>query len=213
MNMDSIKFYFIKNIFDKIPNCEILNKNLPNHFWDRYNGYLHEKDKNAFYLGRYLLMKALIDLNYEPVLLKKMNFTKFGKPYFNTDLNFSISHSGDYIGLVMHKNLKVGLDIEKIKAIPYMEYKGILNLTEKKHLNYTKKMADFYNIWTKKEAFSKAIGMGLYISFETLNVVSNSFNYQGQEWFFMKLNVDKAYSVHISTEKDNVPVETKEVKI
>jgi 4'-phosphopantetheinyl transferase len=66
------------------------------------------------------------------------------------EIQFSISHSGDFIALAF-SNLPCGVDIEKIKDRPFEK------IAQKMNFNSTN-LTEFYKEWTKYEASGKCIG-------------------------------------------------------
>ena len=98
-------------------------------------------------------------------------FGEVGKPYIkNTDIHFNISHSGDYAVCVV-SDREVGIDIQKIEKpnlqvaerfFAKNEYEYIANQPDE-----ISKSDAFYRIWTLKESFVKAIGVGTNLSFDS----------------------------------------------
>ena len=77
-------------------------------------------------------------------------FNENGKPYFlDNPLHFSISHSENtVIAAISEKN--IGADIEKVREIP----RGVAE----RFFTERERGCDFFEIWTKKEAFGKCKG-------------------------------------------------------
>ena len=77
-------------------------------------------------------------------------FLENGKPCFkDVPLHFSISHSENMvIAAVSERN--VGADVEKIRDIP----RGVAD----RFFTEQEKQCDFFEIWTKKEAYGKYCG-------------------------------------------------------
>lgn len=92
---------------------------------------------------------------------------KKGKPQLKqSDLQFSVSHSGEYAVIAVSKKIPVGVDIEYTKrSVDFQaiakrffapgEYEAL------NHLTSASKIEAFYRCWTRKEAFVKADGAGL----------------------------------------------------
>lgn len=102
----------------------------------------------------------------ENILISK---TKFGKPIIKrpsgSNLDISISHSGNYLVIGICDIGKVGIDIELLKNIDFRVFKNCLSVDEERYINSGKevaqRLANFYEIWTRKEACLKASGIGL----------------------------------------------------
>lgn len=80
-------------------------------------------------------------------------------------LQFNISHSGDLAILAVGKGYPMGVDIEHYSARPY---EGIAEnsfseqeIKELKKTPKALKAAVFFHLWSQKEAFIKACGLGL----------------------------------------------------
>jgi len=93
-----------------------------------------------------------------------------GKPYFkNTDgLFFSISHSfPHYAAAVSDK--PVGIDIEKIRDVNLNISQRMFTENEKEYVGND--TVRFFEVWTKKEAYSKFTGKGLGEKFSSFDVL------------------------------------------
>lgn len=111
--------------------------------------YVNENDRLLSLGAGYLLKKFLRE--------KEIKENEYGKPFFENGPYFNISHSGEYVVLVIHKNRDVGVDIQqindnRIKAIEY-----VLNDKEKS----IKDISELYRIWSNKESIVKCISTGL----------------------------------------------------
>lgn len=129
------------------------------------NRYYKEADKNRFIICRsilkYLLsMHARMDVEHV-----KIDYLANKKPYLpsHPSLFFNVSHSENY-ALIAIANRPIGIDIEYINEnfnfTPLLH--DIFNDTE---VSFIKKSQDkrhaFYSLWTRKEAFVKALGKGI----------------------------------------------------
>jgi 4'-phosphopantetheinyl transferase len=101
-----------------------------------------------------------------------------GKPYFTEPplfgkIFFSLSHSGAYWAVVFH-NAEVGLDIEDLSirtgmarermekiAARFFSEEEAKYLEEKRGAENGKDLAEFFCVWTAKEAFIKYMGDGM----------------------------------------------------
>ena len=102
-----------------------------------------------------------------------------GKPELSAPLGprlqFNASHS-DRLGLyVMARSGRVGVDIERVRPLPDLE--AIAGRTFSPHeqqalgaVSPAKRCAAFFNCWTRKEAYIKALGDGLTYPLERFTV-------------------------------------------
>ncbi len=87
---------------------------------DRYDRFIRAEDKARFVTGRFLARTVLADL--EGLAPESIRFTTdcphcggtHGKPRLpGSDLDFSLSHSGDRVVLVLAEGAEVGVDVER----------------------------------------------------------------------------------------------------
>ena len=86
-----------------------------------------------------------------------------GKPFCKShkEIHFSISHSGDFIAVAINEK-KVGIDIELFKKPSEKIIERVCSESEKNLINSSEnKEKTFTEIWTKKEAYLKALGTGI----------------------------------------------------
>lgn len=126
------------------------------------------KEYNCFIIARGVLRSLLgAYLRTAPGQIK-FQFGHHGKPYVNhpSQIKFNISHSGDTILLGFIQKHPIGIDVEytkrkvDVKKIAKLffaeeEVTSLFNLDQAYHTQA------FYNCWTRKEAFIKAVGSGL----------------------------------------------------
>lgn len=137
------------------------------------------RGKNEFIASRWLMRRVLSHYtNISPDALAFKYSTK-GKPaLLDSDYHFSLSHSGHWAALAVGKQDWLGVDIEMIR--PSRDLKGIArdffhpdefthlcSLSEEKQTHY------FYQLWTLKEAFFKALGSGISAGLEKACFIIN----------------------------------------
>jgi len=104
----------------------------------------------------------------------EINVNKYGKPFLkgNYRLYFNVSHSGNWIVCVIDDK-PVGIDIEKIKPIEFEAFEQFLSDEEYKMLmekNPEKWLPFFFDLWTLKESYIKAVGEGFSIPFASFTI-------------------------------------------
>jgi 4'-phosphopantetheinyl transferase len=106
-------------------------------------------------------------------------------PSYGQQIKFSIAHCDGAVVVVATTQGECGVDIERIR--PMSDYQNIAMrvLSDEERLElegFTKLEAAhrFLQIWTLKEAYGKALGVGL-----TYPLTEHSFNLVGSEWAFL----------------------------
>jgi 4'-phosphopantetheinyl transferase len=104
----------------------------------------------------------------------------FGKPHLMTPQNniaFNLSHSGCYGTIVITNGMPCGIDIENIRrpAATDAIAANYFSRPENEwlcHLSEEERVAEFFRIWTLKEATLKALGTGLSSDISKINVMA-----------------------------------------
>lgn len=96
-----------------------------------------------------------------------------GKPYLhnNPEIFFNISHGGVMAACGLDQN-PLGVDVEEIRPVKSAIWKRVLTEGEQLYLEqYSGKKQDreFFRIWTLKESYAKALGLGLALDFTSLS--------------------------------------------
>lgn len=106
------------------------------------------------------------------------------------EYDFSFSHTNYYILCCISSEGKVGADVEKIQEIPFKNMKSIFHPDEIEYIqcsSNSQKNIRFFEVWTKKEAFTKQLGTGLTNNLSSINTLSPSIASHLYTW------VDKSY--------------------
>ncbi len=128
---------------------------------------------------------------------------KYGKPYFENPSapEFSISHS-ENIWICSFAPLEVGCDIQLHKSLP--RYKNIATrFFHSNELNHIEKAAnpeaEFFDIWSKKEAVSKMLESGINTDFKNIDTFSQAAKITVKN---ITLPCEQPYSAAISYKSD-----------
>jgi len=98
----------------------------------------------------------------------------YGKPYLlgQSNFHFNLAHSGSWVVMIWGEDA-VGVDVEKVKEIDIgvverffssEEFMDIMAKSEYKRREY------FYELWTLKESYIKALGTGLSTPLDTFSI-------------------------------------------
>ncbi|MEO6695102.1 MAG: 4'-phosphopantetheinyl transferase superfamily protein [Ignavibacteria bacterium] len=144
-------------------------------------------------LGRYLKVLPSIP---------QISYKEKGKPFIkNDDIKFNLAHTKDIAVYAFTKSDEIGIDVERIREMPdalqianrffsldeYIALKEINN----EQMNYT-----FFNCWTRKESFIKAIGEGLTYPLENFSVSSKPGDEPRILWLKNKENEVNHWALH-----------------
>ena len=101
----------------------------------------------------------------------------YGKPYLvgRPDLHFNLSHSGHWCVCAV-ATVPVGVDVEQARPMRLAWTDGFLNAEERKVLQDSaegERLWRFYEIWTRKESYAKAVGRGMTPELLAVSVIGS----------------------------------------
>ncbi|HEX3022520.1 MAG TPA: 4'-phosphopantetheinyl transferase superfamily protein [Lachnospiraceae bacterium] len=164
-------------------------------------------------LARYMLWKS----TGESIRNTAFQVGSYGKPYCsNFDIHFNISHS-DRMILGVIGNSEVGIDIERITGADIDIAKQFFTEDER-NLILSQKDEDirskvFFEIWTRKESFLKAIGTGLNTSLTSFDVCGDQVCYEGRQYDIRNIDVKPEYKAAICTGEGSNPIVVRLLKL
>jgi len=146
----------------------------------RASRFALDRDRNRFIIARSRLRQMLAArLGVRPASVELVYGTR-GKPalarrFARSRLRFNVSHSNDVAVYAFALGREVGIDVEAVRVMndadsmaarffSQCENKAYLALDSKD------KLMGFFNCWTRKEAFIKALGDGLYYPLDRFDV-------------------------------------------
>lgn len=185
-------------------------------YWDEYMDllpydlkeqnarYMRWEDRHAHLFGKLLLVEGFRKYGFGHTLLSELKYNNFGKPYLNNNIGFNISHSGEYVVCAIGKDMRMGIDIEKIKDINLSDFEYVMTHQQWKHIHAaTDSLKTFFQYWTIKESVVKADSRGLSIPLIDIHVNNNIVKYEGQIWYLKELNLDTNLSACLAISTQN----------
>jgi phosphopantetheine--protein transferase-like protein len=137
----------------------------------QFSGFLSERRRREFILGRGLARQALAHEHSVAPELFEFEADPQGRlsirtPTSATATSFNISHTADWVACGVCRNFEIGLDVERIAARvePLLIAQRFFNeaeVTELLALDDSSRLERFFALWTLKEALAKAHGLGL----------------------------------------------------
>jgi 4'-phosphopantetheinyl transferase len=109
-------------------------------------------------------------------------FGERGKPFLVEDggapsgLEFNMSDAGDFVVIAVANGQALGVDIEAVRPIDEADDIVERNFSALERESYRRlpqhqKRHAFFSAWTRKEAYTKAVGLGLYLPLDSFSVV------------------------------------------
>ena len=160
-------------------------------------------------------------LNKSPEAIE-FEIDEYGKPRLkgsriDTGLVFNISHSGDYALLGFAWNQRLGVDIEvwRDPVDSAALVRRCFSNTEQQYWNTLKpseQQATFFNLWTCKESFVKAVGRGLSVGLDQCTIATaGSLCFQAiptiygcaEDWKLVDIECKQGMSAAVTTDRIN----------
>src|ERR1041384_4615882 len=146
----------------------------------RANRFHFEADRRHFIVARACLRKLLGDYLGIGATAIHFNYSEHGKPSLEKSINaqqlsFNLAHSGSLALYAFTLKRRIGVDLEQIRpeftvdeiARRYFSASEIDRLSQ---LPPALRHQAFFNCWTRKEAFIKAMGIGLSLPLDQFDV-------------------------------------------
>jgi 4'-phosphopantetheinyl transferase len=175
--------------------------------------------QRQYVVGRSALRRILARFVGKPTTELHFEYTTTGKPLLAfpaaSELQFNLSHSGDWILIAVAQNRRVGMDLELIQDRPELRQIARSFWAESEWAALERVSAQqwlqaFYRVWTRKEAVLKASGRGIAAGLGRPEV-SAALNdrdlpaclhagYDGTHWVIHDLAFDSRYAAALAVE-------------
>ena len=144
------------------------------------DSFRFERDRIAYAFRHAMLRHVLgATIGVDPAHLEFAT-NAFGKPSLEgaqgrCPVSFNLSRSGDVVAVALAEGREVGIDIEHVRPMADLDTiaRHWFTTAEYKHVTAAqppRRCDRFFSVWTRKEAFIKAIGRGLSIPLTAFDV-------------------------------------------
>jgi 4'-phosphopantetheinyl transferase len=151
---------------------------------ERAARFRFERDRRRFIVARARLREELaarLGVRPEARLGVRPEAVRFaygdnGKPRLaDHALQFSVSHCDDVALFAFSKTAEVGVDIEAIRPVREADAIAVQFFSPLEHAGYAAlaprdRLLGFFRVWTRKEAYVKALGVGFSMALERFDL-------------------------------------------
>lgn len=187
---------------------------------ERVRRYVREEDAIRSLCGslltQYVIWKELKTVNFS------YSYNKYGKPFVSEfpSFHYNLSHSHNWVVCATDDN-EVGIDIEKIKDIDLGIAERFFTPSEFAEIQRKssfEQIACFYEYWTMKESYIKALGKGLSIPLNSFCIREENGEYQtidqnSKLYFFNQLYLDNEYKLAVCSKKKIIDIKVQYVNM
>ena len=157
---------------------ERLGRPLSSDEWERANRFRFDKHRRQYVVGRGALRRLVAAYTGVRPEAVRFRYGDRGKPYLADpagDLEFNLSNSDEMALVGFVRQVEIGVDIEFLKPMPDCEQisERFFSASERDVLRAQpadRKEETFFNCWTRKEAYLKAVGTGLAAPLDSFDV-------------------------------------------
>lgn len=188
----------------------------------RNGAYQFDKHRLRDTICRALVRLVLSDFLCQSSASLQFECNQYGKPRLtepNSQLQFNLSHSGDYIACAITLGAPIGIDIEtNQRSNDVMEiadhYFSKIEMADLLAYPERDQRVNFFDYWTLKESYIKARGLGLAIPLNQFsfllrhkNAVSITFGEtiddSADSWTFLQWRLDTHYHLALAVQQRN----------
>ncbi|MBU0485489.1 MAG: 4'-phosphopantetheinyl transferase superfamily protein [Proteobacteria bacterium] len=180
---------------------------LPGSIRDAISRFQRWEDRQASLYGKLLLREALTLNGADPDCLEHLRLDRYGRPYLEERVDFNISHSGEFVVCAVTSFGKIGVDVERVRALDIVEFQKYISPENWQEINRQEDpLRSFFDHWTMRESVIKADGRGLSIPLDNLAVKNGAVALEGKEWFLRKLDLAPDYCCHLATDRNDLEI-------
>lgn len=214
-----LKTYAIKITEFPLTYLDALYNKLPTERTKKLRRFHHLADTLRGVTGDILTRVVISELLRKPTYNLSFSRDFYGKPRLvglDGHIGFNISHAGDWVVLVVSSSEQVGVDIEQIQRVDhgiaqrFFSHEEFVSITSRSEED--NKSLHFYEIWTAKESYVKAVGKGLSIPLDSFSTVKDKEmarvkTIDDKAWFFQRFMIDQNYVITTCVDVDELCVE------
>ena len=146
----------------------------------RASRFAFARDRHRFVVARAKLRQLLANRLGMPPHSIELTYGAHGKPALakscgGSELHFNVSHSNDIAVYAFSRGRDIGVDVEHVRVLRDADDIAAHFFSRRENTAYlalrpSERPCGFFNCWTRKEAFIKALGEGLHYSLDRFDV-------------------------------------------
>lgn len=132
----------------------------------RADRFVYDRHRRRYTVAQAHLRRVLGQLTDTPAERVRFGYGKYGKPFLPGGPSFNQSHSGERIMIAVAVSGRLGVDVERVRPVRRLSALADKKFAPDEAARLRAVPARelerlFFRIWTRKEAFLKALGLGL----------------------------------------------------
>jgi len=127
-----------------------------------------------------------------------VDYPASGKPRCEAGLDFSISHSGSLVGCAVSDEGRIGLDVERVRAVSKVSWRRYL--TELERARVAADPQSLFDLWTRKEAVVKARGKAGIADVPHVVLQGQQARLHGESWHLLPVELRAEHAACLAAE-------------
>lgn len=161
--------------------------------------YDHAAQRWMSLISRQILLLGLKEANIQLPPGAKWEVSNNGRPYIKGCPDFNVSHSGKIaVCAIAEGRDRIGIDIQAEKPMGERRLRQVLTSRELSWVNGNPRKAAF--LWSRKEAVTKLLGLGMQVSYRSLETLNNRVDFEGQTFYLSTVSVGRGYQCTLAGE-------------
>jgi 4'-phosphopantetheinyl transferase len=175
-------------------------RNLPEEsFGESVRRYDHTAQRWMSLLSREVLLHGFKEANILLSPDSKWEVGNNGRPFVKDCPDFNISHSGKIaVCAIASGQGRVGIDVQAEKPMGDRRLRQVLTPRELIWVNGSPRKAAY--LWSRKEAVSKLLGLGMRISYRSLETLKDQVEFEGRIFHLFTVSVGRGYQCTLAGE-------------
>lgn len=176
---------------------------LPRDLQEKNAKFLRWQDRHSHLLGKLLFQEAFRTTGLKGDVWDYLEYNSYKRPCLSVEgYDINLSHSGDYVICAIGEDIRLGIDIEKMKTVEIENFTNIMSTSQyQKIKNSQDQLLEFYRYWTFMESVVKAEGKGMFIPLDQLQVVNNTVQYDQNLWRIQEIDIAEGYKSALATDR------------
>ncbi len=160
--------------------------------------YSRDQQRWVSLLGKYLLLQGLRIMGYAPETRRpELRHSPHGRPYLVNGPDFNLSHSEGWVVCALVPEGRIGVDLQAETRRDRARLSQVFSEHEIRLIESEQRSAAYF--WSRKEALSKAIGLGMRLPYRQLEVIDHRVEYEAVDYYLHRIQTPPGYCGHLAS--------------
>lgn len=159
--------------------------------------YRRDQQRWTSLLGKYLLLHGLRLMGYsESGRQPKLAYGPYGRPRIKGGPDFNLTHSDTWVACALVPEGRIGIDLQADTQRDKSRLVQVFAPDEIRLIEAGEHSAAYF--WSRKEALSKAIGLGMRLPYHRQEVIDSRVEHGGVRYYLQGLTAPRGFQGHLA---------------